>query len=51
MNKKELTKYFIKQIKEQQEEKDWIKNNFITVEQFLKPYTIKPNIKTLIKHE
>lgn len=41
---RKLIKHLIKQVKQQQQDKQWRKNNFITTEQFLKPYTIKPNI-------
>lgn len=47
---KTLTKYFVQQVKEQQEEKQWIKNNSITVTQFLKPYTIKHQTNLKIKN-
>ena len=41
---RELIKHLIQQVKQQQRDRKWHKNNFITIEQFLKPYTIKPNI-------
>ena len=39
---RELIKHLIQQVKQQQRDRKWHKNNFITIEQFFKPYTIKP---------
>tara|TARA_R110000824_G_scaffold39076_1_gene118598 strand:+ start:804 stop:968 length:165 start_codon:yes stop_codon:yes gene_type:complete len=46
---KTLTKYFIKQVKEQKEIKEWEKNNLLTTTQFLKPYTIKHQTNQKLK--
>ena len=45
----ELTKHFIKEIKQRNKDKQWIKDNFITVDEFLKPYKLKEKTNQKMK--